>query len=112
MTGIVGPDVYIRVWCAKDNRTAKNVRPENSLRVLLREKNRSLPDIGGGNVLRHGIARRRERKNVRSIVDADGRNGGLYSGEQTEIDGGDAGDRTAYRAAVHTAVGLDLDVVR
>jgi SSS family solute:Na+ symporter len=25
MTGIVGPDVYIRVWCAKDNRTAKNV---------------------------------------------------------------------------------------
>lgn len=25
MTGIVGPDVYIRVWCAKDNRTAKHV---------------------------------------------------------------------------------------
>lgn len=25
MTGIVAPDVFIRVWCAKDNRTAKNV---------------------------------------------------------------------------------------
>jgi SSS family solute:Na+ symporter len=34
ITGIVGPDVYIRVWCAKDNRTAKNVLYAVSIMIV------------------------------------------------------------------------------
>lgn len=34
ITGIVAPDVYIRVWCAKDNRTAKNVLYAVSIMIV------------------------------------------------------------------------------